>query len=227
MSFGPDWLFAGSPVVERATVIVVCAVAIATTSLSMWSPWNRSLVTVDRFPSADQAEISFDSDVAMALVLTIAMVTGITTVGFAAELSGGPAEGGSGYTELSLLTEDENGTLVATDYPLEYRRGEARTVYVSVGNREGETLEYILIAKLQRVDETGESTVVQEETELARSEQQIQAGETYQFEHDVRPSMTGSDLRIVYLLYEGQPPETPTTDNAYRSVHLRINVTAG
>jgi uncharacterized membrane protein len=38
--------------------------------------------------------------------------------------------------------------------------------------------------------------------------------------------MTGERLRLVYLLYKGSAPPTPTVDNSYREVHLWINVTA-
>jgi hypothetical protein len=37
--------------------------------------------------------------------------------------------------------------------------------------------------------------------------------------------MTGERLRLTYLLYRGAPPQTPTTDNAYRELHLWVNVT--
>lgn len=37
--------------------------------------------------------------------------------------------------------------------------------------------------------------------------------------------MTGDELRLQYLLYRGSPPATSTQSNAYREVHLWVNVT--
>lgn len=211
--------------VSDGWVAVGCDASVLATRSSERSQDGRSPGAADRFAPATRGDLRFDSDVAMALVLAATLLTGLATVGVAVELSGDPA-GDEGYTNLSLLTEDENGTLVARGYPTEYRRGEARTMYVSVGNHEGETVEYTLIAKVQRINETDGSTVVREETELTRAEQRVPSGETYRFEHAVRPRLTGTDLRLVYLLYRGEPPDDPAIDNAYRSVRLRINVSA-
>lgn len=217
--------FGRSPVVKRARAIVGTAATVST-RLGAWSSKGTSPATTDRPPSRARVGTPFDSNTVMALVLTVAALAGIATVGVAVDLSGEAGGDGSGYTELSLLTEDENGSLVATDYPTEYRRGEGDTVYVSVGNREGETVEYALVVKLQRVDRPGDSTIVREQTELGQFRQRIRAGETHCFEHTVSPSIRETNFRLVYLLYKERPPGNPTTDNAYRSVYLRINVTS-
>lgn len=224
-------IVAASVVLFTRTRLLGCAaLSIGTVTLTAISAAassvGQALITLDRFPWETRADVRLNADITMAFLLVGVAITGISVVGFAAELSGGPAGDASGFTELSLLSEDENGTLVASDYPTEYRSGDANTLYVSVRNREGKEIEYTVIAKLQRIDETDESVLVREETELARVNRQIRTGQTFQFEHDVEPEMTGSNLRLVYLLYRGQPPENPTTDNAYRSVHLRINVTS-
>jgi len=36
--------------------------------------------------------------------------------------------------------------------------------------------------------------------------------------------MTGENLRVQYLLYRGDPPAEPTQENAYRSLHLWVDV---
>lgn len=38
--------------------------------------------------------------------------------------------------------------------------------------------------------------------------------------------MTGENLRLVYLLYEGDPPQDTTTENADEHVHVWVNVSA-
>lgn len=57
-----------------------------------------------------------------------------------------------------------------------------------------------------------------EQTELA-DETSIWAQELA-----VSDELTGDDLRLVFLLYDGPVPDTPTRENAYRSVHLWVDV---
>jgi len=45
--------------------------------------------------------------------------------------------------------------------------------------------------------------------------------------HTVAPTLPGERLRLVYLLYKGDPPAEPTVENAYREVHLWVNVSEG
>jgi uncharacterized membrane protein len=42
----------------------------------------------------------------------------------------------------------------------------------------------------------------------------------------VTPELTGDRMRLTYMLYRGAPPATPTTDNAYRELHLWVNVSS-
>ena len=58
------------------------------------------------------------------------------------------------------------------------------------------------------------------ETELDRFELSADAGETARVAHDVDPPATGSEHRIVYLLYVGDAPDDPSREGAYRYVQL-------
>jgi len=42
--------------------------------------------------------------------------------------------------------------------------------------------------------------------------------------HVLEPTRTGEELRVQYLLYAGEAPETPTRENSYRDLHLWIDV---
>ena len=55
--------------------------------------------------------------------------------------------------------------------------------------------------------------------ESARSNR-VDSGETWQTEHDLVSTMTGQELRVSYLLYVGEPPAEPTTENADQSLQL-------
>ncbi|WP_411713889.1 DUF1616 domain-containing protein [Natronomonas sp.] len=40
----------------------------------------------------------------------------------------------------------------------------------------------------------------------------------------VSDELTGTDLRLSFLLYDGDVPAQPTRENAYRNLHLWISV---
>jgi uncharacterized membrane protein len=40
----------------------------------------------------------------------------------------------------------------------------------------------------------------------------------------MEPTIEGKRLRIAFLLYADEPPTYPTAENAYRSVHLWVDV---
>ena len=54
----------------------------------------------------------------------------------------------------------------------------------------------------------------------------LAANETARQERVLTPTLTGDRLRMVFLLYRGDPPTDPRVDNAYRWVHLNVNVTS-
>lgn len=130
-----------------------------------------------------------------------------------------------GTTDFYLLTENETGELVAADYPTEFATAEARPLVIGIGNREGERINYTVIAELQRIETRNDTTLVTERKRLLRFRAPIGANETRLRQHSVNPTMTGTRLRLTYLLYRGPAPANPTIENAYREVHLSINVT--
>ncbi|QLG29742.1 DUF1616 domain-containing protein (plasmid) [Halorarum halophilum] len=132
-----------------------------------------------------------------------------------------------GFTELYLTTETDDGEFVAENYPTQFSSGESQPLFVTVTNREGAEQSYTIVAELQRIDQTPNGTTVAEETELTRFTPTVGAGETARVEHDLQPTFSGGRLRVQYLLYQGEPPEDPTRENAYRDVQLMISVGGG
>jgi uncharacterized membrane protein len=130
-----------------------------------------------------------------------------------------------GTTDFYLLTENETGELVAADYPTEFALTEAQSLVIGIGNREGERINYTVIAELQRVETRNGTTLVTERERLLRFRTPIGANETQLRQHSIDPTTTGTRLRLTYLLYRGPAPANPTIENAYREVHLSINVT--
>lgn len=163
------------------------------------------------------------TDAVLNVGLAAAVVLAFAAVGFSVAVSGP----GQQYTDVSLLTQNETGELVAEDYPSAFTTGESRPVVLSLQNHEGERTSYTVVVELQRVRQAsdGSANVVQDR-ELARFTPSVDAGETWRTRHDVTPTTTGEDLRLTYLVYRGEPPENPATSNAYEHVHVWVDVTA-
>ncbi|WP_276301497.1 DUF1616 domain-containing protein [Halorussus lipolyticus] len=161
------------------------------------------------------------TDAILNVGLAVAVVVAVAAVGYAVAA---PASGPS-YTGVSLLSQNETGTLVADDYPRSFTSGESKPLVVELTNHEGSRTDYSVVVELQRVEQktNGGSKVLQEQ-ELATFTPSVRAGESWRTTHEVTPTMTGEDLRLVYLVYKGNPPSDPTTDNAYRHVHVWITV---
>jgi len=80
--------------------------------------------------------------------------------------------------------------------------------------------------ELHRVQVDDNVTRVTETEQLQTFEPQLEHNETWQQRHSVRPETTGERLRFQFLLYRGDVPPDPSAGNAYRSVHVWVNVTS-
>lgn len=128
------------------------------------------------------------------------------------------------FTTFSLLTETDSGELVAADYPTEFEQGEGEPVVLSVANHEHEETTYAVVIELQRVDD--EDGSVLEAEELGRLERTLSHGQVWRPTYLLEPTMTGERLRVAFLLYKGDVPESPTVENADEDLRLWVNVSA-
>jgi uncharacterized membrane protein len=161
------------------------------------------------------------TDAVLNVLLVVSILLAVGSVGYAVAVP----KDGERFSEFYLLTEDEDGELVADGYPTEFQQGESRSLIVGIGNQEHERTEYTVIAELQRVKRVGNETQVRERSELRRFQPTLGHNETWHRQHEVQSEMTGNRLRLQYLLYRGSPPETVDQSTAYREVHLWVNVT--
>lgn len=161
------------------------------------------------------------ADVALNLALVLSVVVALTTVGFAVAAP----QDGEHFSDLSLYTKGENGNYVTEGYPTNITAGNSKPVFVGVQNHEDRSVEYTVVVQLQRVEQrpNGGARVI-ERTELGRLDHRIDAGDSWRTRYDVEPSMTGEDLRLVFLLYKGDPPSDPATNNAAQQTQIWINV---
>jgi uncharacterized membrane protein len=161
-------------------------------------------------------------DVVLNVGLAVVVIAAMST--FAVALT--TPQDGVKYTEASLLAESPDGDLVAGNYPTELGPDGRADLVLRVSNNEGEDVVYTVVVQIQRLEAEGEGEqAVTERSELLREVQRVESGESWDYDHTVTPTLFGEDLRVVYLVYAGTPPENPTTDNAYRYLSLSIDVT--
>ena len=129
------------------------------------------------------------------------------------------------YTEFYLLTEQTDGELTAGNYPATFTEGVPKELVIGVENREYEAVSYTVIIEIQRIQRENGSIRVVEQERAGQVESRVQHDGTWRQQHTVTPSLTGDRLRLTYLLYRGPIPEDPSIRNAYRDLHLWINVT--
>ncbi|MFC6716039.1 DUF1616 domain-containing protein [Natrialbaceae archaeon GCM10025810] len=182
------------------------------------------------------------ADAALNVLLVLSILLAVGSVGYAVLV---PPDGEQ-FSAIYLLTEDDDGELVADNYPTEFVQGEAQEVIVGVDNHEGETTEYEVVVLEQEVEfveneseanasdddavngtESGNETVVRDQRELDRFSTTIAANETWQEPYELEPTLTGENVRVVWLLFPGGEdavPEEPSMDDTEYHVHLWLEV---
>ena len=181
------------------------------------------------------------ADATLNVLLVVAIVLATSSVVYAVAVP----QQGEQFTEFYVLTENETGDLVAADYPEELVAGQPEPIHVGVENNEYETIEYTVVVQLQEVElEEGQTptagqnnttvttvvvtdraeldrystTVPHNESDIRRHNLSVDAGTASEFE--------GQDRRVKFLLYRDEVPAQPTADNAYRDLHLWVEVRA-
>ena len=241
LNFTP-WGIRLVPILASVSGFTLIAVAVAAVRRRDLPEEERLRVPYREWAAAGREEL-FEpdnrGDAALNVLLVFSILLATASVGYAVAVP----KGGEQFTELYLLTETDEGELVADDYPTEFVRGESRSLVVGIGNQEHSRVDYTVVSELQRVDiertsnatvgngsvndTTGASNVsisVLEEREVTRFETELGHNRTWIRKHNVTPTLTGDRLRLTYLLYKGSPPGDPTVDNAYRAVWLWVNV---
>ncbi|MFC4439726.1 MULTISPECIES: DUF1616 domain-containing protein [Natrialbaceae] len=152
-------------------------------------------------------------------IFVVALVVLLATAGFAVA---NPPEH-DGYTEFYLETEEVNGEMEVM-YDDSLSAGESQSVTAYIANEEREERSYTTVVALQQVSYEDDSVTVHEQDVLASESATVANGETHEQTLEFEPTRTGDDLRLVLYLYEGEPPEEPTGENAYRTIELPVTV---
>ncbi|WP_435074269.1 DUF1616 domain-containing protein [Halorubrum sp. HHNYT27] len=149
----------------------------------------------------------------VAVVVTLVLATA-TLAGAMASPSESPE-----YTTAVLLTETDEGELVAAGYPDRLQAGETADFVLRVENSESRAVTYEVVVQLQRVSADGTVTEVSVREQFRQT---VDAGSAWQQDHRVTSDMSGERLRLAYLIYKGESPAEPTLSNSYRNLTLWV-----
>lgn len=226
LNFTP-WGIRLIPVLVSLVAFVLIMTAVATVRRRRLPAEERFRVPYRTWLARGRAGL-FNPDSRLDGVLNVLLVASILLAVGALVFAIAVPPQGETFTEFYLLTEDEEGDLVAANYPTEFTVGEGQPVVVGIGNQEHEAMDYTVVAQLQAVETTGNESTVRERVEIDRFDSPTLAhNDTWHETREIVPTMTGEDLRVQYLLYRESVPAEPTVDTAYRDVHLWIDVASG
>lgn len=214
-----------TPIVLTVSGFTLVVTGVAVIRRRELSSEERFRVPYHKWYAAGHAEL-FEPDTRTSAVLNVLVVaTVLLALGSIGYTVMAPTQGhGEQFSAVYILTEDDDGELVANDYPTELESGESQELIVGVDNHEHRTVDYTVVVVEQDVETNGNEMVVEEQQELDRFETQLAHDETEQFRYDIEPTMTGEDVRIVWLLYPDEVPAEPSTENTEYDVHLRVNI---
>lgn len=224
LNFTP-WGIRLLPVYVTVSGFTLGATAVATRRRAAIPPEARFHVPYAQWLATARTELvepDTRTDLVLNVLLVASIVLAVSSVTYAVAV---PNQGES-FTEFYVLTQNETGDLVADGYPTEFAAGETKPIHVGIGNHEHQAMDYTVVIALQRVQTANNTTQVLEERELQRVSAGVPANGTWHQQVNLTPTMEGQRLRLAFLLYRNAPPAQPTVDNAYRNLHLWVNVTA-
>ncbi|WP_137284633.1 DUF1616 domain-containing protein [Halorussus salinisoli] len=224
LNFTP-WGIRLVPILVAVSGFTVFATGIAATRRLELPPEERFRVPYEDWAETAKTEL-FEPDDRTDKVLNALLVLSVLLAAVSVTYAVAVPKQGEAFTEFYVLTENETGDLVADDYPTEYTVGESKPLYVGIGNHEHRQMDYSVVVELQKVTISNNTTRVQTERELTRFGTSVGANETWQQQLNITPTIEGQRLRLAFLLYKENPPAEPTVKNAYRELHLWVNVTA-
>jgi uncharacterized membrane protein len=159
------------------------------------------------------------ADAVLNVALVLAVVFATWGIGYG---TADPNEGS--LTTVSLLAEQPDGEFGVGNYRTNVSAGESRRLALVVTNREYESVNYAIVVQLQRIRETGNGTSVSGDQQLDRTTLTLAHNQSRRVTQSVTLQEPGT-YRLNFLVYRGSAPEDPEISNAYREVHLWLNVT--
>jgi uncharacterized membrane protein len=206
------------PISSDSLVLALGVVTLGSTLLAAWR--RRSCRPAARFRiplSRNIVDAEPHNASSLQLALSVTILFAVVGAG-AAIITASPGEQ---YTEVAVLDDADNGTLSADEFPLTLSTNETRTVTLELVNNERQVMEYTVVVVRQTISGTG---AIADTVERNRATVALGHGEQTRLEHVISPSNASERFRVAYLVYRDEPPENPTMDSAYRSVHVTVEL---
>lgn len=217
------WSFTVDAVVPGLSLFVLLGAVTSALVRSTVSPEARFEVPIRAWTSGMWNFMSagnhLNTAVNVALVLSIVLSVAVVGFAFAAP------QDGERYSEMTLLTETEDGEYVAGEYPEVFATGEQRDLVVGIENNEQVQTEYTVVTRVERVSTSDGSVAVLEANEVRRRVVTLDSGDQWYDSHTITLDTTGEDLRLSYYLYRDGVPETVNEETAYRHTYIWVDVT--
>lgn len=216
------WTITPSSLVTSLSVVLLAGIGVAAIRRLRLPRAERFGTSIGRLSSTIGRALRGSTGVdASTLVLVVAVVLGLGSIGFAVAT---PYQSGQSST-FYLLSENESGAELASTYPANFTLGESETLTVGIENDEERPLEYTVVVALERVERDGSAVRVVENVEVTRLHPAVESGASWTGRHAVAPELVGENLRLHYYLYKGDSaPEAPDPSSAYRDVYIWIDV---
>lgn len=227
LNFTP-WGIRLIPIMIAVSGFTLAAVAVAAQRRWALPPVERFSVPYRAWIATTRDELlepDDRTDLGLNVLLVVSILLAVGSVGYAVAV---PPQGEQ-FSEFYLLTEDDDGELVADGYPETFVAGEPRPLIVGIGNQERRSTQYTVVVEAHDVEflDGGNETRIRDRERLLTRTTTIEHNETRNFEVRPAPTMMGEEVRLTFLLYRGpasEIPARPDPDGAYRSVHLWIDV---
>ena len=223
LNFTP-WGIRLLPIMLAVSGFTVLTAAVAAARRWELPPVERFRVPYREWYTAGHAEVfepETRTDAFLNVALAASIVLAVGAVGFAVLV---PPQGEQ-FSAVYVLTEDDDGELVADGYPSELELGEAAEIIVGVDNNEHRTVDYTVVVVEQRVETAGNQSSVEEQRELDRFETSLAHDESWHYPHAIEPTFVGDEVRVAWLLFlDDEVPDEPTIDDTEYSVHIWIDV---
>ncbi|SDF26954.1 Uncharacterized membrane protein [Halorubrum xinjiangense] len=129
---------------------------------------------------------------------TVALVVAAALLVVTVAVAGAVPPQGEGFTEATLLAENESGDLVATDYPTTFVAGEGHPLTVAIENNEHRPVTYEVVVLAQDVDADGSVTA---QRQIDEFDVDTDHGERELVERQIAPETTGEGVRLRFLIY--------------------------
>jgi len=200
------WSVSAQPVAAALTLFIIASTAVACARRRALPPRDRFSVNFAPAALFEGARWPrFNSKLRLALAILLAGSVLFSASALVYALFAPSA--GETYTEFYLL--GPSGMMQG--YPQNFTLGNEQSVIVGITNHEGRDVNYTVVAQLNS-SQTSET--------LYTGTVAVANGENVQKTIALRPTLTGNDMQINFLLYRDNDLTAP-----YRETYLLVNVT--